>query len=37
MIEKNYTIDLEKKFAYLTTNELYLQTINNNGQVAFIT
>lgn len=26
-----------KKFGYLTPNEVYLQTINNNGKVAFMT
>lgn len=27
----------KKRFDYLTPNQVYLQAINNNGQVAFIT
>lgn len=36
-VEKKLNNRPRKKFGYLTPNEVYLQTINNNGKVAFIT
>ena len=36
-IEEKLNNRPRKRFGYLSPNQVFLQTINNNGQVAFIT
>jgi IS30 family transposase len=36
MVEEKLNNRARKRFGYLSTNQVFLQTININGQVAFI-
>jgi len=36
-VEEKLNSRPRKRFGYLSPNQVFLQTINNNGQVAFIT